>query len=209
VGGRVSALVGELGCWNGKVDENGKKMNHFKERLFGTVAESKSDRNWLVRWDWRDVAGEEEHATFKLKHEGPGADLRPKNQEAAVVARQEWLAQQAGVGVPPITNTVQASTAVVLQATTAPPQETTTMATTTTLMITTPAPTPTQEQPKQALVPPAVDTVEEETIAQAAVEDADARTVDPDVLEKQDDRFNVANDFESYNLDDIAEYDGD
>jgi hypothetical protein len=73
VGGRVSALVGELGYWNGQTeDKNGKKRKRFKERLFGTVVESKSDRNWLVRWDRRGVVGEEEYSTFKLKYEGPG-----------------------------------------------------------------------------------------------------------------------------------------
>jgi hypothetical protein len=97
---------------------------------------------------------------------------------------------------------VQASTAVVLQATTAPPQETRTTTTPTT-----PPQTPTQEEPPpQALVPP-VETVEEETVAQAAVEDANARMVDPDVPEEQDDRYNAANDFELHNPDDIAEHD--
>jgi hypothetical protein len=85
-GRRVSALVGELGCWNGdrpQVDTNGKKKKRHKERHFGTVAESKADRNWLVRWDRRGAASDEECSTFKLKHEGPGSDLRPTNQEAA------------------------------------------------------------------------------------------------------------------------------
>ena len=88
VGSRVSALVGELGYWDGhtEFDANGKKRKRYKQRLHGTVVESKSDRNWLVRWD---------------------------------------------------------------------------------------------------------------------------RRVDPDILEEEDDRFDVANDFELYNLDDIAEYDGD
>jgi hypothetical protein len=82
-----------------------------------------------------------------------------------------------------------------------PPATTTTMTTTT--------PTLTQPQ-QQAVVPPAetveeeVETVEQETVAQApAVEDANARTVDPDVLEEQDDRFDVAN------PDDIVECNGD
>jgi hypothetical protein len=46
------------------------------------------------------VAGEEECSTFKSKHhEGPGDDLRPTNQEGAVVVvGQERPAQQAGVG---------------------------------------------------------------------------------------------------------------
>ena len=90
VGSRVSALVGELGYWNGdpQVDVNGKNANgkkkkRTKERCFGTVVESKSDRNWLVRWDRRGVVSEEEYSTFKLKYEGPGSDLRPMNQEAA------------------------------------------------------------------------------------------------------------------------------
>jgi hypothetical protein len=52
VGSRVSALVGELGYWNGdrsQVDTNGKKKKRYKVRYFGTVVESKADRNWLVR----------------------------------------------------------------------------------------------------------------------------------------------------------------
>jgi hypothetical protein len=86
-------LVGKLGCWNGDPQVDRKKKKRYEERLFGTVAENKSERNWLVRWDQRGVAGEEEHSsTFKLKHEGPGEDLRPTNQEVVVVARQERLA---------------------------------------------------------------------------------------------------------------------
>jgi hypothetical protein len=185
-GSRVSALVGELGCWNGdpQVDRNGKG----KKRFFGTVAESKSDTNWLVRWDQIGAAGEEECLTFKLKHEGPESDLRPTNQEATAAARQEQQqAQQAAA--PPV--------AMAQQARTAPPQQTTT--------------TTTAQQPGQAAAPPvetAVEEVEENT-AQAAAEDANARTVDPDVLEEQDDRFDVANDFELCNPDDIAEHNGD
>jgi hypothetical protein len=93
-------------------------------------------------------------------------DSRPTNQEAAAVAREERLARQAGVGAPPVADAVQASAAVVLQVTMAPPaaQETKTTA---------PALTPTQELPQEALVQ-SVETVEEEPVAQAAEEDADA-----------------------------------
>ena len=71
----------------------------------------------------------------------------------------------------------------------------------------------TAQQPQQAAALRQVETVEEtpveDTIAQAAVEDANARRVDPNVLEAEDDRFDVANDLELYNSDDIAEYNGD
>ena len=54
----ASALVGQLGYWNGytEFDANGKKRKHHKERLNGTVVKCKRGRNWLVRWDWRGVA---------------------------------------------------------------------------------------------------------------------------------------------------------
>jgi hypothetical protein len=200
VGSRVSALVGEeLGCWNGDpqvVDRNGKKQKRCKKRFFGTVAESKSDRNWLVRWDQIGAAGEEEHSTSKLKHEeGPaGSDLRPTNQEAAAAARQEQQQAQQGAAAP---------VAMAQQATTAPPQQTTTTRTTT------------AQQPRQAAALPvetaAVEEVEENAAqaAAAAAEDANARTVDPDVLEEQDDRLDMANDFELHNPDDIAECNSD
>jgi hypothetical protein len=55
----------------------------------------------------------------------------------------------------------------------------------------------------------AVETVEDDATAQAAVEDVNARTIDPDVKE-EDDRLDVQNDFELYNPpDDILEYEGD
>jgi hypothetical protein len=200
-GSWVGALVGELGCWNGdrpEVDTNGKKKKRHKEWCFGTVAESKSDGNWLVRWDRRGAASDEEHSTFKSKCEGLESDLRPTNQEAAQQrsATQQHQAQPQGVVAPDAA--VQDATAA--QQATRPPQQTKT----TTM---TPA-----QQPRQATVPLAETAVEtvEETIARAAAEDANARTVDPDVLEEQDDRFvDVANDFELCNPDDVAEHDGD
>jgi hypothetical protein len=126
-GSRVSALVGELGYWNGdrpQVDTNGKKKKRHKERCFGTVAESKSDRNWLVCWDRRGAASDEEHSTFKLKHEGPGSDLRPTNQETAQQrsATQQQQAQPQGVVAP---NAAVQDAAATQQAT-RPPQQTTT-----------------------------------------------------------------------------------
>jgi hypothetical protein len=212
VGSRVSALVGELGYWNGdrpQVDTNGKKKKRYKERCFGTVAKSKSDRNWLVRWDRRGVASDEEHSTFKLKYEGPGSDLRPTNQEAAQqrLATQQQQAQPQGVVAP---NAAVQDAAAAQQATRLPQQTTTRTTAPLPQQTTTTTTTPTQ-QPRQAAVPLAETAVEtvEETAARAAAEDANARTVDPDVLEEQDDRFDVANDFKLYNPDDIAEYDGD
>jgi hypothetical protein len=195
VGSRVSALVGELGHWNGdpQVDRNGKKQKRCKKRFFGAVAESKSDRNWLVRWDQIGAADEEECSTFKLKHEGPGSDLRPTNQEAAATARQEQQQAQQGTA---------ALVAMAQQGRMAPPQQTTTTTTTTTMA---------QQQQQAAALPveKAVEEVEEDAAQAAAAEDANARTVDPDVLEEQDDRFDVANDFELCNPDDIAECNGD
>jgi hypothetical protein len=96
VGSRVSALVGELGYWNGssRYFDNGKKRKRYKQRLFGTVTESKADRNWLVRWDQTGVATEEEYSTYKLKYEGQGSDLRPTNQEAAAATQQQQQARQ-------------------------------------------------------------------------------------------------------------------
>ena len=97
VGTRVSALVGELGYWNGgpQVDANGKKKKRYKERLFGTVVESKSNRNWLVRWDRTGAINEEEYSTFKLKYEGPGSSLRPTNQEEAQAQEAQQRSQGA------------------------------------------------------------------------------------------------------------------
>jgi hypothetical protein len=193
------------GCWNGdrpQVDTNGKKKKRYKERCFGTVAESKSDRNWLVRWDRRGVASDEECSTFKLKHEGPGSDLRrPTNQEAAQQrsATQQQQAQPQGVVAP---NAAVQDAAAAQQAT-RPPQQTRRTRTTAPLPQQTMTPTTTPaQQPRQAAVPLAETAVEtvEETAARAAAEDANARTVDPDVPEEQDDRFDVANDFELVNL---------
>jgi hypothetical protein len=171
------------------------------------VAESKADsRNWLVRWDRRGAASDEECSTFKLKCEGPGSDLRPTNQEAAQQrsATQQQQAQPQGVMTP---NAAVQDAAAAQQATT-PPQQTTTTAPPPEQMRTT---TTTAQQPQQAAVPLAETAVEtvEETTARVAAEDANARTVDPDVPEEQDDRFDVANDFELHNPDDIAECDGD
>jgi hypothetical protein len=55
-----------------------------------------------------------------------------------------------------------------------------------------------QQQEPRVLV--AVETVEDDdsTAAQAAVEDVNARTINPDV-EEEDDRFDVQNDFKLYN----------
>ena len=77
--------------------------------------------------------------------------------------------------------------------TTEPPQQTRTLA----------------QQPQQAADLPHVETVEEtrveDTIAQAGVEDANARRrVDLDVLEEEDDRFDMAKDFKLYHPDDIV-----
>jgi hypothetical protein len=95
VGSRVSALIGELGYWNGpppEVDANGKKRNQSRERFFGTVIKSKPDRKWLVRWDRSGVVSEDQYSTYKLKYEGPGSDLRPTNQEAAQEERLQAAA---------------------------------------------------------------------------------------------------------------------
>ena len=163
-----------------------------------------------MRWDRLGLVSEEEYSTFKLKYEGLGSDLRPTNQEAAqersqavAAARQQQQPQQEGAGAAP-TNIVQASTRVQASTTTAPPQETTTTTTTTAA-----AQQPLEQVPQVETVLEEEDTPVEDTIAQAAVENANARTVDPDVLEEEDDRFDVATDFELYNEDDIAEYDGD
>ena len=84
-GSRVSALIGELGYWNGppEVDANGKKKNQVRERFFGTVVESKPERKWSVRWDRQGVVSQYDYSSYKLKYEGPGCKLRPTNQEAA------------------------------------------------------------------------------------------------------------------------------
>ena len=204
VGSRVSALVGELGYWNGEPqkDATGKKQKRFKQRYYGTVVESKCGRNWLVRWDRSGAGSEKEYSTFKLKYEGPGT-LRATNQEAA----QRLQAQQ-GVAAPSV-DTVQAAAAP-QQGATAAPVDTDAVPQQATAAPVNAAQANAAPQPPQAAAPPAVETVEEESVEeQAAAEGANARTVDPDTLEEQDDRFDVANDFDLYNLDDIAEYDGD
>jgi hypothetical protein len=220
VGSRVSALVGELGYWNGgpQVDANGKKKKRYKERLFGTVVESKSNRNWLVRWDRTGAVNEEEYSTFKLKYEGPGSSLRPTNQEEAqaqeaqqrsqgAVAARRQQEQQGGA--------VAAATAQVPITTTTTTAQVPTITTTTTTTAQVPMTTTQQGGATTTQVPTSTTTTTttqvtvEAVLAQAAEEDASARTVDPDAIEEQDDRFDVATDFELYNPDDIEEYKGD
>jgi hypothetical protein len=191
-GSRVSALIGELGYWNGpppEVQANGRRKNKYRERYFGTVIESRPDRKWSVRWDRRGVVSEEGYSTYKLRYEGQGRDLRPTNQEAAqqrsqavATARQQQQVRQE-------------------TATAAPPQQAATTTTTTEQVAV--------ETVEETIQEAEVETVEETIVAQAAVEDVNARTLDPDVVEEEDDRFDVENDFELYDPDDIAEYEGD
>ena len=187
-------MVGELGHWNGEPqnDATGKKQKRFKQRYYGTVVESKCGRNWLVRWDRSGAGSEKEYSTFKLKYEGPGT-LRATNQEAA----QRLQAQQ-GVAAPSV-DTVQAAAAP-QQGATAAPVDTDAVPQQATAAPVNAAQANAAPQPPQAAAPPAVETVEEESVEeQAAAEGANARTVDPDTLEEQDDRFDVANDFDLYN----------
>ena len=140
VGSRVSALIGELGYWNGpaELDVSGKQKKRVRERFVGTVAESKPDRKWLVRWDRTGLVGQEEYSTFKLRYEGAGSDLRPTNQEVAQIQSQaEATARhQQAQGVVATAANVQQETAGPTQqaATAGPPQQgaTTTEATTAT-----------------------------------------------------------------------------
>ena len=139
------------------------------------------------------MVSEEGYSTNKLKYEGPGNDLRPTNQEAAQ-HRSQALASQALAAQ--AVATAAAATAVPQAMAAPPPQQEA-------------ATTMEETVAQQAEVEEVLFERLEETIAQAAVEDVNARTLDPDVVEEEDDRFDVENDFELYNPDDIAEYEGD
>jgi hypothetical protein len=218
-GSRVSALIGELGYWNGapEVDANGKRKNKSRERYYGTVVQSMPDRKWLMRWDREGgVEHDEGYSSYKLKYEGRGLFMRPTNQEVAHREKAERQAALLRVREEEAADSMQRGGSSTPVTTTTAQQE-----------------EPQQydmhgqeqeggeqehhqgqddEEEQQEAVPQVVvETVmldEETTAQQAAVEDANARTVDPDV-EEDDDRFDVENDFELYNPEDIAEYDGD
>jgi hypothetical protein len=205
----VSATIGDLGHWNGPrpTEDDAKKSRKTRERCFGTVIESKPDRKWSVRWDRTGLVFSTLYSTYKLKYEGAGNDLRPTNQEAAA-ARQQGVPAEASV----------AASIVLPQETAARPTSQVPVPVPVPVPVQVPERVPAQEGAVAAaatttttttiLLPQEV-TAAQETIAQVAVEDVNARTVNPDVVEEEEERFDVENDFELYNPEDIAEYEGD